>query len=233
MVRPGELRTGAHNRRKDRDVLHDPMIRSCQPVRRGALVSLPRRHHPLRHQPPCRVAGLCGLLAVLLAGCGRGDPGPAAPPLPDLVASAPAAGLHSAFAGPASSHAAPGLTTPPYPVAAAMLYRIMQGVVASRPRTTLELADDERLEVSYVVRSRVFGFRDRVVVQVSPTGASTSELRMYSRSLQGDYDFGVNQARVRSWLLDLDRQLKAGGISVARAPTRPESQPLASARRSP
>ena len=57
-----------------------------------------------------------------------------------------------------------------------------------------------RLQAHYVTRSAVFNFPDLITVQVTPDTPGTSFLIMYSRSVYGRSDFGVNHKRVETWL---------------------------------
>ncbi len=156
-------------------------------------------------RPDIVVLCAAGLLAV--AGCVRGDPG-MSPALPtDLAAAGFTSGTHAAVAGPFSTQPGAALVTPVYPVAAGMLYRQVREAVAAMPRTTLQRADDGHLIASYLVRSRVFGFRDQVLVQASPAGQDASTLRLYSHSLQGEYDFGVNRRRLRGLIAAVSLRL--------------------------
>ncbi len=58
--------------------------------------------------------------------------------------------------------------------------------------------------ITYVQRSRVFGFPDYLTVKavVMDGGAG---LIIWSRARYGRSDFGVNRARVEAWLAALDR----------------------------
>ena len=47
-------------------------------------------------------------------------------------------------------------------------------------------------------------FPDTVDVEVFPAGENQSTLAIYSRSLIGRKDFGVNRARITRWLAALD-----------------------------
>ncbi len=48
-------------------------------------------------------------------------------------------------------------------------------------------------------------FPDTIDVNVMPAGAGQSTLAIYSRSLLGSRDFGVNKARVARWLQALEQ----------------------------
>jgi len=58
-----------------------------------------------------------------------------------------------------------------------------------------------------VVRSRVFRFPDIVLVQALPALEGRSDLILYSYSLKGHYDFGVNRHRVVALLTKLGAAL--------------------------
>jgi uncharacterized protein (DUF1499 family) len=73
--------------------------------------------------------------------------------------------------------------------------------------------DPDSLMITYVQRSRVFGFPDYITVKAVAT-ESTGEgstvgsgagLIIWSRARYGRSDFGVNRARVEAWLAALER----------------------------
>jgi predicted RNA-binding protein with RPS1 domain len=109
-------------------------------------------------------------------------------------------------AAPADAPARPDIATPVYPVEAGALFAAVQRVAASQPRTFALASDPARLAASYVARSAVWNFPDVISVQVAPRGA-TSTLALYSRSLYGYADFGVNRARLETWLAALQSEV--------------------------
>ena len=80
--------------------------------------------------------------------------------------------------------------------------------------------------IEAVTRTPVMGFRDDVVIRVSPLGQG-ARVDLRSASRYGTHDFGANAARLRSLLEDIEEA--AGAAPEARAeepkPTRPEPQP--------
>lgn len=56
--------------------------------------------------------------------------------------------------------------------------------------------------VTYVARSRVFGFPDAVSLRLSDEGVAT-RVEVFSRSVYGRSDLGANRARVDRWLAPL------------------------------
>ncbi len=80
-------------------------------------------------------------------------------------------------------------------------------MAASQPRTILQAAYPADLQVDYVVQSRLFNFPDLVLVATEPRGGADAVPILYSRSVYGSSDFGVNRARIGTWLALLDRHL--------------------------
>ena len=101
----------------------------------------------------------------------------------------------------------PDVQTRQYDIAPEQLLAAVQDVIMARPRTTALAFDNDRLRADYVVRSRVFGFPDMVLTQVLRIMDSQSALVLYSYSLKGYYDFGVNRSRVTAILTELDTAL--------------------------
>ena len=101
----------------------------------------------------------------------------------------------------------PDLQTRRFDVVPERLLAAMQDVMLAQPRVTALAHDPKRMRADYVVRSRVFGFPDIVLVQALAAGDGQSELVVYSRSLKGHYDFGVNRSRVKALLSALDGAL--------------------------
>ena len=76
-------------------------------------------------------------------------------------------------------------------------------VVAARPRTALLTKDADGRQADYVQRSALFRFPDVITVRFIAVSESQSTLAIYSRSLYGKSDLGVNRARVETWLTAL------------------------------
>jgi uncharacterized protein (DUF1499 family) len=72
-------------------------------------------------------------------------------------------------------------------------------MIADEPRVRLLQRDDAARTLEYEVRSRFLRFPDRVSVRFVPLGAARSTIALFSRSVYGYYDFGVNERRVRRW----------------------------------
>jgi uncharacterized protein (DUF1499 family) len=145
------------------------------------------------------------VVALLAGGCSMGE---VAPPAPGNISdirrpSSP----NTSLAGPAGFTPTPDLQTRRFDLPPDRLLAATHRVVTAQPRVTALGDDPKRLRADYVVRSRVFGFPDIVLVQALAAGDGQSELVVYSYSLKGHYDFGVNRGRVRALLSALDGAL--------------------------
>ncbi len=154
---------------------------------------------------------LIGLLLPACAATGAG--GLPAPSPMDMAKLERPATSNTALAGPAvpePSAAAmpqPDIVTPVYKVPAARLFAVVQAVGAAQPRTFLAAAYPDRMQVHWVARSAIFNFPDLVTAQVAADGAAASTLVLYSRSVYGRSDLGVNRERLRAWLAALTTML--------------------------
>lgn len=59
------------------------------------------------------------------------------------------------------------------------------------------------LQVDYVQRTKLLRFPDLITVRFIPLGEQRSTLAIYSRSVYGQGDMGVNRTRVLDWLTKL------------------------------
>jgi uncharacterized protein (DUF1499 family) len=143
------------------------------------------------------------LVLPLLACSGHGAEGVPTPPPMDMSRIVRPATPNTALAAPAGFVPAPDIVTRRYDVPPAALYAAVRRVAAGQPRTFLAIAYDQRMQAHYVARSRVFNFPDLIAVQVNPDGT----LVLWSRSVYGRSDFGVNRARLERWLAALDAAL--------------------------
>jgi uncharacterized protein (DUF1499 family) len=94
--------------------------------------------------------------------------------------------------------AAPDELAQVYALSPRELLQRFDAVARNAPRTHRIAGSPEEGRVTYVQRSRVFGFPDYVSVRAveAPGGAA---LIVWSRSRFGFGDFGVNRARVEDW----------------------------------
>jgi uncharacterized protein (DUF1499 family) len=96
------------------------------------------------------------------------------------------------------------LVPPEAPVFAASPEAVMEAfdaVAMATPRVTRLAGGVAEGQVTYVARSRLWGFPDYVTIRVLPepaTGGAT--VAIYARQRFGTRDMGVNRARVEAWV---------------------------------
>ncbi|HEX5328050.1 MAG TPA: DUF1499 domain-containing protein [Acetobacteraceae bacterium] len=152
-----------------------------------------------------RMSLLAWLVGLLLPACAAtGAHGIPQPPLQDISRLERPASPNTALAAPAGFLPRPDIVTPVYKLAAGRLLAAVEQVAQAQPRTFLAADYRQALQMHWVVRSAVFNFPDLIMAQVIPHGAGHSELLLYSRSLYGYGDFGVNRRRLTVWLAALD-----------------------------
>jgi uncharacterized protein (DUF1499 family) len=148
------------------------------------------------------------LIGLVLPACGF----PAAEGLPTPLPMDPAAIVrpatpNTALAAPERFTPAPDIVTPPFAVPADRLFAWIQEVAGEQPRTWQAALYTDRLQAHYVARSAVFNFPDLIMVQVSKSGPDSSDLIIWSRSVYGRSDLGVNRKRVEAWLAALKTKI--------------------------
>ncbi|MBU2993602.1 DUF1499 domain-containing protein [Octadecabacter sp. 1_MG-2023] len=78
-------------------------------------------------------------------------------------------------------------------------------IIRATPRTHAIAGQVAEGKITYVTRSRVVGFPDFTTVTLAQLPATqTSSLQIFGRLQFGQKDFGVNAARVKGWLAQLD-----------------------------
>lgn len=117
------------------------------------------------------------------------------------------ASRNTALAAPAGFRPVPDIAIPPYPIPASRLYATVRTMAAAQPRTYVAAEYPVLLQIHWVARSAVLNFPDLVTAQVVADGQDSSSLVLYSRSVYGYSDFGVNCQRVTTWLAALQTQL--------------------------
>ena len=80
-------------------------------------------------------------------------------------------------------------------------------VAATQNLTFAAAAYPDRLQAHWVARSAVFNFPDLITAQVAAHGPDASTLVLYSRSVYGRSDLGVNRHRLDAWLAALNARL--------------------------
>jgi uncharacterized protein (DUF1499 family) len=103
------------------------------------------------------------------------------------------------------SGAKPDWETQTYDMPPSALIERLIAVASAEPNTSLlhRAAGDSRAR--FIQYSRVMHFPDTIDAEAFPVGDDRSTLAIYSRSLVGYGDFGVNRARLKRWLLALEQ----------------------------
>ncbi|MGB7322485.1 MAG: DUF1499 domain-containing protein [Albidovulum sp.] len=86
--------------------------------------------------------------------------------------------------------------------AAALLTRLDQ-IIRATPHTTLLAGSPQEGRMTWITRSRVWGFPDYTSAEAIPNGAAT-DLQIAARLRFGSSDLGTNAARLKQWLADLE-----------------------------
>ena len=149
------------------------------------------------------------VLGLLLPACAAsGANGLPTPPLMDVAHIVRPASPNTALAAPAGFVPRPDLVTRVYKVSAERLFAAIGMVAAAQQRTFLAADYPRAMQWHWVARSAVLNFPDLVTAQVIahaiPWDPDASELLLYSRSVYGYGDFGVNRQRLTAWLVALD-----------------------------
>jgi len=144
-------------------------------------------------------AGGAAMLAMWLGSCS------AVPDVLDLrTFEKPDAANHFLVCDPAFCRAVPDLAAPRFAQSPERLRAALHQALAAEPRLTLVTVEEAAGRWVYVQRSAVFRFPDTVWVAIFPLPDGGSTLALYSRSTYGRYDFGVNEARLRRWLANIE-----------------------------
>ena len=155
---------------------------------------------------------LAWLIGFVLPACAAsGAQGLPQPQPIDMQRIERPASPNTALAGPAGFAPPPDMVTPIYPMPAARLYDAVRAVAAAQPRTFLAADFAALHQTHWVVRSAVFNFPDLITAQISDAGADSSTLVLYSRSVYGRSDLGVNRQRIDRWLAALRIKINQPG----------------------
>ena len=141
------------------------------------------------------------LLALVLPGCrGTGAEGlPPAVPI-DMMRLERPASPNTALAAPQGFSPVPDIVTRRYTDDPDRLFARVGAMALAQPRTHAHAAFPELRQAHFVARSKWLNFPDLITVQITPD----ARLILWSRSIHGRRDFGVNRARLEAWLAALE-----------------------------
>jgi uncharacterized protein (DUF1499 family) len=92
---------------------------------------------------------------------------------------------------------------PVYATDSVALMSRIEEVALAEPHTRVLAGSPKDGWMTFVQRSALWGFPDVISVRAFPEGAGAT-LAIWSRSRFGEYDWGVNHARVERWLAALN-----------------------------
>ncbi len=151
---------------------------------------------------------LAWLLGLVLPACGfPAAEGLPTPPLMDIAHIVRPASPNTSLAAPRGFTPPPDIITRPYNVSADGLFALVTQVAGDQPRTYQAAIYPGALQVHYVVRSAILNFPDLVMAQVQQEGPNQSGLIVYSRSVYGASDLGVNGRRLATWIAALQAKI--------------------------
>ena len=151
---------------------------------------------------------MTGLLPRLLArsypACGTDGTGglPVPPPL-DFATLVRPRPKNACLAAPPGMKVMPDILTRLRHVPPVRLFAALREIAEAQPRTTLHVLYKDLMQAHYVQRSHLCNFPDLITLQATPD----SMPMLYSRSVYGQLDFGVNRQRLVAWLTALDTKL--------------------------
>jgi hypothetical protein len=115
---------------------------------------------------------------------------------------------NSCLAVPDGAHPGAHLTTPPLPASLAVAWPVLRRFGERFPRTYRFAEWPERRQAQWVERSPRIGFPDVIVAGLADGPDGCAVLFLYSRSLFGWSDFGVNRRRVQAWIEGFEAALR-------------------------
>jgi uncharacterized protein (DUF1499 family) len=78
-----------------------------------------------------------------------------------------------------------------------------EAIALTQNNVELKRQSDHPPQSDYIVRTNIMRYPDIVTVRFIKLGPNSSTLAIYSRSVYGHSDFGVNEKRVKNWLKNL------------------------------
>lgn len=91
-----------------------------------------------------------------------------------------------------------------YPISADDLFNAWNFMMTQQRYVTVLDSVPSRGQYDYITKDFILDFPDEVTVQFIALTDSTSTLAVYSRSMYGFYDFGLNKKRLHTWLNELN-----------------------------
>lgn len=97
--------------------------------------------------------------------------------------------------------------SPVYAINQQQLLEKIVDVIKHLPRHKDLNIDKDKLIIKFTQYSAVFHFPDKIEIRVLNTGPAESSVLIYSHSVYGYYDFGVNKRRVLALLASIKTEV--------------------------
>lgn len=97
---------------------------------------------------------------------------------------------------------------PVYAASVAETRSAWEALMKNEPRLREMRRDLTGVQIDYVQRSRLLRFPDLITIRFIAIDANRTTLAIYSRSIYGQGDMGVNKDRIRGWVGRLNNVLK-------------------------
>ena len=159
---------------------------------------------------------LAWLVGLLLPACAfSGAAGIPVPANLDFSHIQRPASPNTALAAPIGFLPVPDIVTRSYNFPVLQLYTALGEVAAAQIRVFPLAAYPEHGQIFWVARSAVLNFPDVISAEIRAETPQTSTLVLYSRSIYGSSDLGVNRGRLLAWIAALDARLPLGPVTLA------------------
>lgn len=146
------------------------------------------------------------LLGLVFPACGgEGVDGLPVPPPMDMTRLERPASPNTYLAAPEGFQPAPDRVTA-FKAPPDALYAAVKRVAQAQERVFLHAEFADIRQIHFVARSAMANYPDLIAVQVAPEGG----LILWSRSVYGRKDFGVNEVRITAWLTAIEKALTPG-----------------------
>lgn len=147
------------------------------------------------------------LVGLVLPACGgQGAAGLPVPAQMDMAAIIRPASPNTALAAPQGFAPTPDIVTRRYDAPPERLAAALAQVAAGEARVFEQAKFPAAGQTHWVARTKLMNYPDLITAQINADGT----LILWSRSVYGWSDMGVNRARLEHWLARLDAVLAAG-----------------------
>lgn len=93
---------------------------------------------------------------------------------------------------------------PVYAAGVAEVRDAWEALMQREPRVVELRRDPDGLQIDYVQRSRLLRFPDLITIRFIALDEKRTTVAIYSRSIYGQGDMGVNKERIRAWVAQLN-----------------------------